>query len=498
MSGEPLVLGVDSSTTACKVLAFDRDGETVAEGRASIALANPEVGAWEQDAEEWWRAFAQASRACVGAIDPSRLRGLAIANQRETFVITDADGRPLAPALTWMDHRCEEDVARAVAAFGDEALHVATGKPPCTTPSVYKFAGQLRRDPALRGRIGKVVDVHGFLCWRLTGEAKTSLASADPMGLVDMESSRWWPPLVKFVGLHEGVLPALVEVGAKLGEVTELAAAQTGLPIGLPVYAGAGDGQAAGLGAGILTPGRAYLNLGTAVVSGVLSNDYRAARAFRTLYGARPGTFFLETDLQGGTFTVTWLCEKLLGSSLAILDSLEAEARTIPAGADGLMVVPYWNGVMNPYWDDFASGIVVGLRGDHGRGHLFRAVLEGIAFEQRLHTSGVEAEVGAIEECVVMGGGAASDLWCQILADVLDKRVVRAATREATALGAAMIAATGSGMIERSGDAASMSRLGAEFVPGPGCAGYAETFEHVYRHLYPSLRGALEASRQRR
>lgn len=494
-SQRELVLGVDSSTTSCKVLAFDRDGVVVAEGRAALELQNPEVGAWEQSPAEIWAAFVEAARACVAALDPSLLRGVAIAHQRETFVVTDDDGVALAPALTWMDHRCRDEVRTAVAAIGEERIHRISGKPACTTPSLYKWLGLRARRPALANVAVRLEDVHAFLVRHLTGERVTSLASADPMGLVDMQARGWSNDLLTFAGLEPTRQSRLVEVGARIGCVSEQASRVTGLPAGLPVFAGAGDGQAAGLGAGIAAPGRAYLNLGTAVVSGVLSSTYVVERAFRTLYGGLPETYFLETDLQGGTFTVTWLCEKLLREPLTILPTLEAEAATIAPGSDGLLLVPYWNGVMNPYWDDFASGLLVGLRGDHGRAHLYRALLEGIAFEERLHARGVEAAVGRIDEFVVMGGGASSALWCQILADVLERPVVRAATREATALGAAMIAATGAGLFATLADAAiAMSRVGARFEAGAARSFYADRFERTYRHVYPALRPLLLGS----
>lgn len=489
-----LVLGVDSSTTACKVFAYDAGGNVHAEGRAPIPLDNPSSGAWQQDAESWWRAFCEASRACVALVDPARLRGLAMANQRETFVVTDEAGTPLAPALVWMDHRCGAEVAHAASVLGDDRLHDLTGKPPCTTPSVYKWLGQRARAPELASRVRKVLDVHAFLTWRLTGRAVTSLAAADPMGLVDMRQRTWADDVVRLAGLSREQLPELVEVGSSMGTVSAMAAAQSGLPEGLAVVAGAGDGQAAGLGAGITAPGIAYLNLGTAVVSGVLSPVYVRDRVCRTLFGAIPGSYVLETDLQGGTFTVTWLCEKLLGRSLAALDELERGACGIAAGSDGVMLVPYWNGVMNPYWDEGASGIVVGLRGEHGQAHLYRALLEGIAFEQRLHTSGVEALAGRVREIVVMGGGSGSDLWCQILADVLGKVVVRAASHEATSLGAAMIAAVSTGLAPSFEAAAqAMSRRGERFEPGPMALTYERLYESKYRRLYPALRDVLLA-----
>jgi sugar (pentulose or hexulose) kinase len=491
VAGE-LVLGVDASTTACKVMAFAADGSVVSEGRAPIELSNPSPGAWEQDADAWWRAFCFASRACVEGLEPERLRGLAIAHQRETFVVTDGQGRPLAPALVWMDHRCGEDVRFVKDRFGAARFHEVTGKPPCTTPSVFKWMGQTRRDRDLASRVAKVLDVQAFLAWRLVERPVTSRASADPLGLVDMRTGEWAHDVLALAGLERHQMAELTDVGETLGSVTSEASAATGLPVGLPLFGGAGDGQAAGLGAGITAPGRAYLNLGTAVVSGVLSTSYAYDSAFRTLFGAVPGTYFLETDLQGGTFTVTWLCERLFGKTLDILPELEAAADAVAPGSEGLFVVPYWNGVMNPYWDEGASGMVVGLRGEHGQGHLFRALLEGIAFEQRLHASGVEAVTSRIDEFVVMGGGSSSDLWCRILADVLDRPMVRAASREATALGAAMIAAGASGVHADVGAAArAMSRRGERFVPGPNRDAYAALYETTYRKIYPALRPVL-------
>jgi xylulokinase len=240
------------------------------------------------------------------------------------------------------------------------------------------------------------------------------------------------------------------------------------------------------------------MNLGTALVSGVLSAEYFCDRAFRTLYGAIPGTYLLETDLKGGTFTIDWLLERWFERSVStdrrpVLGALEAQAREIEPGASGLLLVPYWNGVMNPYWDDDATGIVVGLRGDHGPAHLYRAILEGLAFEQRLHTRAVEQSLGRpIEELVVMGGGTKSELFCQILADVLAKPLVLSGTAEATSLGAAMLAATGAGVFPSIGAAlGAMVRFGHRFEPGPASASY-DRLHGVYAGLYPALRASLE------
>ena len=374
-------------------------------------------------------------------------------------------------------------------------FHRTSGKPVCMTPSLFKIAWLRDNEPdALEGDV-VVSDVHGFLLRHLLGRWVTSTASADPMGLVDMSTGDWSDALLDLAGLTRQQVPDLVEPGASVGGLTESGAAHLGLPAGLPVFAGAGDGQAAGLGAGILGPGVAYLNLGTAIVSGVLSDTYRTDPAFRTMFGATPGTYFLETDLKGGTFTVNWLLDRWLPSEdrSVTLRTLSEEAVGLPPGSEGLMLVPYWSGVMNPYWDDDASGIVLGWRGHHGPAHLYRAILEGIAFEQRLHTDAVAEAAGhSVDAFIVMGGGSTSDLWCQIVADTTGREVIRSATSEATALGAAILAAVGTGMhpdAESAVDA--MTGSGRRFHPGEHRREYENLYQDVYRHIYPSLEGVM-------
>jgi xylulokinase len=487
------VVAIDSSTTACKAIACDERGAILAEGRAPLALENPAPDGWEQDAERWWSALGEAVRALSQSLPQGigPARALCVTHQRETVVVVDRDTRPLRPALVWMDKRCAGTVERL--GLDRAAIHRLGGKPICTTPSAYKLRWLLEEEPALR-EADAALEVHGFLVSRLVGRRVTSLASADPTGLVAMEEGCWSQMLIESVlGTTRWRWPDLVAPGIIVGEVTAEAAVATGLPAGLPVVAGAGDGQCAGLGAGITEPGRAYLNLGTAIVSGVLSPAYRTDLAYRTLYGPVAPSYFLETDLQGGTFTLSWLVERLFGGGEALRSDLERRAAALSAGAEGLLLVPYWNGVMNPTWDDRASGLIAGFRGDHEPAHLYRALLEGIALEERWHLEGVEAATEPVREVVVMGGGSKSDLWCQILADVLERDVVRAGTSEATALGAAVLAAVASGMHASPAEACTaMTHLGARFSPRPAFARfYRRLFEEVYRGLYAGVQDRM-------
>ena len=491
----PLVISIDSSTTATKAIAWDRSGRAVAEGRASYPLLTPHPGWGEQDANDWWLGAASAIRDCVRQIDVGNVEALGITHQRESFVPVDADNRPLRNGILWLDERSREQVAWLEKTFGRDYLHRITGKPPSMTASIAKIVWLVQNEPQLVAKTAKFLDVHAFLVHRLTGQFRTSLADADPMGLVDLANGCWAEEIITGLGLRLDQFSELVRPGEIIGTIHQEAANATGLPVGLPVVAGAGDGQCAGLGANATGGGRAYLNLGTAVVAGVMSESYPCDLAFRTLFAPVPGNYFAEHVLRGGVFTVGWFVDKFASDLRNPLLSqgpeqiLEQAAARIPPGAQGLMLVPYWNNVMNPYWDPKASGITIGWTGAHGREHFYRAILEGIAYEQRLVGDAMMAVTGPFSEYVTMGGGSKSDLWCQIVADVTGIPMVRSTTTEATCLGAGILAASAVGWYPDIRSAANaMTGTAERFDPNPATqAIYDRLYKEVYKPLFPTV-----------
>jgi sugar (pentulose or hexulose) kinase len=495
------VIGIDSSTTGCKAIAWDRHGRACAEGRAAYPLLQPAANWYEQDAEQWWRGTCAALAQLLSQIDTGSVEAVCVTHQRESFVPVDERGSPLRNAVLWLDQRSHAQVKELKRSIGGERFHQITGKPLTTNPSVSKILWLVQHEPEVVDRTGKMLDAHAFLIRRLAAVNRTSLASADPMGLVDMRKHTWSAELIHEIGLAQGQFTELVPPGAIIGHVTKTGAAQTGLPAGLSVVAGAGDGQCAGLGVNALGGGRVSLNLGTAVVSGTVNPGYLVDRAFRTLYAPLAGKFYLETVIQGGVFTVSWFLEKFasdLSDASAPegqLGVLEKEAAGVPPGALGLVLVPYWNNALTPYWDPAAAGITIGWTGVHAREHFFRAVLEGLAFEQRLVGDGLAEAMGApAREYVALGGGSRSDLLCQIAADVTGIPVLRATTSEATCLGAGILAATAVGWYSDAERAAcAMTSTDAVFAPdAERHAFYDRLFQEVYRPLFPTLQGLIK------
>jgi len=499
-ASSPLLLGLDCSTTACKAVVWNLRGQAVARGSSPLAFSTPRPTWHEQPAESWWTATVQAIRQAVSRVDGRQLQALCIAHQRETFVPLDEQGEPLADSLLWMDERARKLLPGLEQAFGQEEFHRLTGKRLSVNLTIAKIAWLKEFRPELFARTFKFLDVQSFLVHRLTGLYRTCWGSADPTGMFDIQGNRWAEPLLDKVGIRLDQLPEAFPPGSILGSVSPAAAAACGLPPGLPVAAGLGDGQSSGLGVNITAPGEAYLSLGTSVISGTFSDRYVFDPAFRTMTGGIPGTYLLETALLGGGYTLAWFMEKMAGCGREELTQMQAHyeqaAGAVPPGSEGLLVVPYWNSVLGPYWDPAASGIIVGWRGVHQLPHLYRAILEGIAFEQRLCTSGVEQATGqSVKRFIAIGGGVQSPLWLQIIADITGKPVFRAASPEAAALGAGILGAVAAGCYSDARQAAQgMAHLLPEPVEPDSArhAFYKRIFEEVYRPLFPALQSTLD------
>ena len=491
-----LVIGIDLSTTTCKAIAWDARGMLVAQARAPLALSRPAPNAYEQDPHHWWQATQAALGALMPMIEGRAVAAVSVVNQRETVAVTGAQDRLLRPAILWLDERRKDEVATLCKRVGHERLHSITGKPHDWAPAIYSLAWMAHAEPQLFEQIRHVYEPHAWLVRQLTGQFVTSWASADPFGAFDIHQHRWAQDVLDALPLplSEQCFPRAFAPGSVLGTVTAQASALTGLARGTPVVAGGGDGQAGGLGIGVVSSGTAYLNLGTAIVSGVYTQTPQVDEAFRTLCAIDREGYVLETSLRSGTLLINSLLRQFFEIDVVenpdILTRLEVLASRVPPGSAGLILLPYWNGVMNPYWDQDARGCLLGLSPDHGRAEIYRAVLEGIALEQAVATQRMVLATGQpVDTFVAIGGGAASRLWCQIIADITDRPVVRASTQEASSLGAGIAAAAGAGWYEDFASAARvMTQEGETFLPNPALREFHRELLAIYSELYPRLR----------
>ncbi len=489
-----LVIGIDSSTTATKATAWDRDGRLVAEGRAAIPMHVPAVGWYEQDPADWWGTTVTALRTLFVELDPARVAAVAISNQRETFGIFAEDGAPLRPGIVWLDERAHAETDSFAADFGAEAFREISGKPVDVVVPVNRMIWLREREPDAFAAIHRYADVHCFLAYRLSGNWITSRASADPSGMLDLRRGEWSEAILSAACIPVGCMPDLASPGNLIGQVSVSAASECGLLAGTPVVAGGGDGQCAATGAGVVEPSVAYINLGTAVVAGIYSPEYGHDLAFRTETAVSDEGYIFETVLKSGTFLIDWFAREFGGAGTgeiaACLARLEAEASTSPIGAGGLAILPFWQGSMTPHWDARARGVIAGLSGSTRRSDVYRGLLEGIALDQAYALErAMQAMDGRISRIIAIGGGAASNLFVKIIADATGIPVAKARVAEASALGAAMCAAKGAGWYRSLRDASiAMSQRDLALTePDPqSVARYAE-LRAIYDDLWPSL-----------
>lgn len=490
----PLLIGIDCSTTGSKAVVVDLAGHTVASGSSPLSTISPEPGWHEQDASSWWPATEAAVRQALSAVDErSRVAAICIAHQRESFVCVDADLRPLHRAILWLDGRATEEIER----YGTPEIERLCGKPADITPALYKLAWVRRHRPDWLDRAAYVLDTHALLVRAMTGLWATSRSSADPLALIDLVTRDYSPRLLTLAGVQREQLPDLYEAGDVLGPLLPEVASGWGLAEGVVVVAGLGDGQAAGVGADVRHSTHAYLNVGTAVLLGTESPRYLPSRSYRSLLSVVPGQTTLETFTSSGTYLPTWFRREFgrLEVDGAPDPELEAAAAAVAPGSAGLLTLPYWNAAQTPHWDPHASGVILGWRGSHTRAHVYRSLLEGIAQELRLQLDGLEAATRTrVETLRAMGGGTRSQLFTQILADVLERPLEICGEPEISALGAAIVAAVGIGAHPDLATAcAAMTRTGSTVQPrGETGAVYAQLRE-VHRQLYPQLRDLMRS-----
>ncbi len=490
-----LVIGLDSSTQSTKAIAWNADGDAVGIGRCDIAMSNPRLDCFEQDPEDWWASCETALAKCVAALESvgfsaNHIQGLAISNQRETLGFMDSEGKAAYPAILWLDERSRAEVASFSEAFGAENIHRITGRPPDLTPCLYRYVWLKQHEPEAWDNTVTFVDVQSYLVQRLCGgHYRTGWISADPMGIMDMVAHTWSQPLLDALDLDASRLPELHPPGTELGVLQKSVAQSTGLPDGMPIFAAGGDGQCAGLGTNCTSSERAYINLGTAIVSGVWSPKYLYNTSWRTELAAQGEGYIFENCLRSGAFLINWFVDQFVThgkATSADFEKLEAAASELPVGSNGVLVQPYFSGVMDPHWDISARGVITGLSGSHTPFHVYRAIIESMTLDSVASTEEMERALGSdIEHYLAIGGGANSPLWRQMLADASGKPVRVSATIEASALGAGMIAAFGAGWYDSITEAAqAMSGRSDEVLPNPAQYERYRELLAIYSKLY--------------
>jgi len=484
-------MSIDCGTQSSRAIVWDLDGNPKSVGQAGFEILNPRLGWYEQDAGKWWPATCTAIRQALKRINSKDIAALGISHQRETFVPISAERKFLRYALPHMDERCSKQVEFVKRKVGSKKVHKMTGKYPSYVYSLYDILWIIENEPQIAEKVYKYLEVQSFLMMHLIDRIVTSYVSADPTSLINAKKRTWDLDLMKSLGLKVDQFPELCPPCKAIGSITKKAAKETGLPEGLPVISGAGDGICAALGTNTTDIYRIFFYIGTWTVLGGYSPKFVTDMAFRTLLHCIPESYSCEANVSGG-FIISWFLENYKNTE----KYWEGLASKIDPGSDGLITVPYWLGTLAPYWDPGSRGVTVGWSGIHTTAHFYRSILEGVAFEHRLLTEKMSRALNTqFEKLVFVGGGAKSELWGQITADVFNLPIYVSKTVESSALGAAIIAAYGIGLYPSIQEAAErMTHIEKRYEPEAAQVKvYDRLFNRVYKNLYPQVMKTLEA-----
>lgn len=485
-----IVLGIDVGTSGLKALLVDEQGTVHARATSEYSVSTPQPLWSEQDPESWW----QAARGAIAALReqaPHQFEGIAaigLAGQMHGLVLLDAAGAVIRPCILWNDQRTAEECATLTARVGAAEVIRATGNPILTGFTAPKLLWVERHEPDHYARIAHVLLPKDFIRYRLTGECVTDVADASGTSWLDVGARAWSTTMVDASGVDRAWLPR-VDEGPVIGSaVTPRAAELTGLRAGTPVVAGAGDQAAQALGSGIVEEGEVSCSLGTSGVVFAASSEYRTDPKGRlhAFAHAVPGAWHLMGVMLSAGGALQWYRDRFGPKTPDAYDQIAASAATAPPGCEGLTFLPYLTGERTPHADPEARAAFIGLTQRHERGHLDRAVFEGITFGLR-DSLGLIRTLGISPRSIrLSGGGARSPFWRQLIADVFETVVIPAAVDEGAAYGAALLALVGA---SPESDVVSVARAWATADPPvePSGTDYASDYER-FRSLYPRLR----------
>ena len=500
---EPLLLGIDVVTSSVKAVLLDARGKLCAACQAEYPLHHIRPAWVEQDPEDWWKATCLAVREALSKVPqgPERVLGLAVSSQAPTLLPLDRSGRPLRPAMIWMDRRAEAEAVRLTEILGAEEIHRITGNRPDAFYVAARLLWLRNHEPEVLKRTWQFVQVNGYLNYRLTGRLGMDPSHAALLQMRDYATGEWSAALCSACGVEPAQFPEVMESHHIQGEVTAEAAEATGLRAGTPVMAGTVDSPPAALEAGVVEPGIAAEMTGTSTVV-IMPNDRGLTEpALIAMPHCLPGIHLLLGAMVSSGGCLRWFRDQLGQAEVQAareqgsdaFDLLTREAAQAGVGSEGVIFLPYMMGERSPVWHTNARGVFFGLSLATHKAALVRSILEGAAFALR-HNLEVAVRAGAeVREMRSVGGCSRSDLWNQIKADVLGLPVLLPRTSVGSPFGDAILAGMGAGVypdVRKS--LAEMVQLDRRFEPDrANHERYSEIYQ-VYRDIYEHLRGDFD------
>jgi xylulokinase len=511
------ILAHDMGTSSNKVILTTVYGEIIESSKMDYPIYHPHPGYAEENPDDWWKAVCFTTRSVLekARVNPREICGITFSSQMQSLIPVDREGNPLTPAMTWLDGR-SADVIREVLWTHPRImgyniprlikfLRVTGGTPGHTgKDQIGKILWLRKYHPEIFSEIFKFLDAKDYLIYKLTGKMITSVDLAVVWWLLDTRknSNQWHPDLCRLAGITPDKLCEVRESAAIVGEITPEAAQQTGLLPGTAVINGAGDLSAAALGSGAIADGELHISIGT---SGWVAGHFRKRKIDLAHYTGCIGSTYPQKYYLGMAHQETaglcleWLKNKVLyhqeqlkqeSRISEIYQLMDHLAEQSCPGSDGLIFTPWMFGERCPIDNDYVRGGFFNLNLNHSREHIIRAVFEGIAFNTRWAMETLEKLYEPVEQLNIIGGGATSDIWCQVFADITNRTIRRVSEpRQAGAKGVALLASMSLGYIDTFENISNYIRIDRTFHPN-------SQNRHLYDRLFTEFKNIYKQNRK--
>jgi xylulokinase len=487
-------LGIDIGTSGSRSVVIDENGKVIASATALHEdFASPEIGWAEQNPDDWWRACKETIAKVLQTVKADEISAISFSGQMHGSVFLDKADKVIRPALLWCDQRTEKQCDEITAKIGKERLIELVCNPAITGFTLPKMLWLRENEPEKWARVATVLLPKDYIRLKLSGDKASDVADSSGTLLFDVQNRKWSGEMLSAFSIDEAILPKVYESIEVTGRVSESGASETGLKIGTPIIAGAGDNAAGAIGMGIVEVGKVSATIGTSGVIFAVSDKPRLDLQGRihTLCHAMPGRWHNTGVTLSAGLSFKWFRENFGdGNSY---DELVHEAEKVPSGSEGAIWLPYLMGERTPHLDANARAAFIGITASHTKAHFTRAVLEGVAFSLRdsleiFKESGVE-----ISSIRLGGGGAKSKLWRQIQADIYGKSVEIIEADEGAAFGAAILAGVGVGAWKSVEEACEKTIRVAETIePNADSQETLNRNYEAYKTLYAALRPVSE------
>lgn len=485
-------IGIDLGTSAVKLLMMDEKGQICRIVSKEYPLYFPHPGWSEQNPEDWFCQTMAGLSELTEGVEKSQVAGISFGGQMHGLVVLDEEDRVLRPAILWNDGRTGKETDYLNTVIGKETLSGYTANIAFAGFTAPKLLWMKEQEPELFGRIRRIMLPKDYLAYRLSGVHATDVSDASGMLLFDVEHRGWSKEMLAICGIEERQLATVYESYEVIGTLKPELAEELGFSPEVRIIAGAGDNAAAAVGTGTVGEGACNISLGTSGTIFISSEGFHvdpqnALHAF----AHADGTWHLMGCMLSAASCNKWWMDDILktkdyaGEQQEVLEQKEERL-----GSNDVFFLPYLMGERSPHNDPSARGAFIGMRMDTTREQMTQAVMEGVAFALRDSYEVAKAQGIQMEKTRICGGGAKSELWRTIVANVLNLTVETPEIEEGPAMGGAMLAAVGCGVFRDVAEAAEqIVRVKETLAPDPELAARYEEKYQIFRRLYPALKG---------